>query len=271
MNIANMASKQVLPERIQNVLRFLSRKKLVFVTRPKFSFSSNPPENSPKSPFSFSVSRNNPLEELGAKYLPSKRLHNYLIYYWMHFRDIRFDVKKVIEIGVQTDRSIRMWEDFFPNATIYGVDIDSKCKQFEGGRRKILIGDQSDSDFCHQVIQETSGEIDIIIDDGSHRVEHQLKSFSLLFPAMTDHGIYVIEDVGVGDPELATVNALKGLIDSIMYWPKGFATRNWPHLVDFPDEAKWIDKNVIGIAFYRWIVFVMRGKNPQDNPFLTPL
>ena len=42
-------------------------------------------------------------------------------------------------------------------------------------------------------------------------------------------------------------------------------------LSEFPDEARWIDKNVIGIAFYRWIVFIMRGRNPRDNPFLAPL
>lgn len=271
MNAAREFSRNFLPKRIQDFLRLLERKTRVFITRPNISFS-NPPRNSPKSPFSFPVSRNNPLDELGAKYLPSKRAHNYLIYYWLHFRDIRFDVRKVVEIGVQTDRSIRMWEEFFPNATIFGIDIDPKCKQSEGGRRRILIGDQSDAGFCHQVIQETGGEIDIIIDDGSHRVEHQLKSFNLFFPAMTGHGIYVIEDTGgcVGDQELVTVNALKGLIDSIMYWPKGFDPADWPHLTDFPNEAEWIDKNVIGIAFYRWVVFVMRGKNPRDNPFLKP-
>src|SRR2546422_11542363 len=145
MNIGNVA-KQVLPERTQNVLRFLNRKRRAFVTRPKFSFP-NPPENSRTSSFAFFVSRNNLLNELGEKYQPSKRGHDYLIYYWMHFRDIRFDVKKVLEIGLQTDRSIRMWEEFFPNATIYGMDTDSKCKQFEGGGRKFLIGIQSDSDF----------------------------------------------------------------------------------------------------------------------------
>ena len=88
----------------------------------------------------------------------------------------------------------------------------------------MLTGDQSDSDFCHQVIRETGGEFDIIIDDGSHRIEHQLKSFSLFFPTLTDHGIYVVEDTGgvVGDQGLVTVNALKELIDNIMYWPKDF-------------------------------------------------
>lgn len=177
-----------------------------------------------------------------------------------------------MEIGVQTDHSIRMWEEFFPNATIYGLDIDPKCKQFEGGRRRILIADQSNADFCRQVIRETGRDIDIVIDDGSHRIEHQLKSFSLFFPTLTEHGIYVVEDTGgvVGDQELVTVNAQKELVDNIMYWPKDFNPVDWPYLADFPDKAKWIDRNIIGVAFYRWIVFVMRGKNPQDNPYLNP-
>lgn len=219
------------------------------------------------------VSRDNPLEKLGNKYQPTKRLQNFLPYYWMHLRDIRLEIKRVVEIGVQTDKSIKMWEEFFPNAVIYGLDINPNCQQYEGDRRRILTGNQADEDFCQQVIRETGGAIDIVIDDGSHKPEHQLKSFNLFFPALTDHGIYVIEDVGgcVGDTRLVTVNTLKELIDSIMYWPKGLSPREWSHLVEFPKEASWIDRNIGGIAFYRWIVFIMRGKNPQDNPYLNEL
>jgi hypothetical protein len=274
MTIAREAKKlaqQVLPEPLKKIVSFGARKKRALLGRSTFSFS-NAPESPRKSAFPFSISRDNPLEKLGEKYLPTKRLHNYLVYYWMHFRDIRFEVRRVVEIGVQSDRSIRMWEDFFPNATIYGVDIDPQCARFEGGRRKILIGDQGDPDVCRRLLEKTGGELDIVIDDGSHRVDHQLRSFGLLFPAMTDHGIYVVEDTGgcVDDADLVTVNVLKQLVDSIMYWPKGFSTGDWPHLTDFPEETKWIHKNVVGIAFYRWIVFVMRGNNPQDNPYLTP-
>jgi hypothetical protein len=251
---------------------YLIRKRRSLVASKRLLFA-HPPGVSPQSPFPFVVSKVNPLEELGAKYIPSKRNHNYLAYYWMHFRDIRLDVRSILEIGVETDRSIRMWEEFFPNATIYGVDIDPNCRQFEGDRRRILIGDQGNSEFLRQVIQEPRWAFDIIIDDGSHRVDHQLKTFEVLFPAMSDHGIYVIEDTGgcVADHELTTINALKPIVDSIMYWPRGFAPSKWPHLTEFPAAAKWSDRNVVGIAFYRWIVFVMRGKNPQDNPFLTPL
>ena len=137
---------------------------------------------------------------------------------------------------------------------------------------RALIADQSNADLCDQVIRETGGEFDIIIDDGSHRIEHQLKSFSLFFPTLTDHGIYVVEDTGsvVGEQQLVTVNTLKELVDNIMYWPKDFDPVDWPYLADFPDKAKWVDRNIIGVAFYRWIVFVMREKNPQDNPYLKP-
>jgi hypothetical protein len=261
----------VLPEWAQKFLAFLIRKKRAWMPRYRFAFSTAS-ENSPESPFPFLVSEDNALDGLGAKYRPTKRMHNYLPYYWMHFRDIRFDVKQVLEIGIQTDRSIRMWEEFFPSATIHGIDIDPQCRQFEGDRRRMFVGDQSDRDFLQRVVRESGGAFDVIIDDGSHRVAHQLTSFDCLFPAMSDHGIYVVEDTGgcVGDPELATVNSLTALVDSIMYWPKGFPPSDWLHLRDFPDEAGWIDRNVIGIAFYRWIVFIMRGKNPGDNPFLTP-
>lgn len=271
-------AKRVLPKRARTWL--LSRRWLLYLIRkrrsliaPKRLFFAHSPDDSLQSPFPFLVSKNNVLEELGTKYMPSKRTHNYLAYYWMHFRDIRLDVRSVLEIGVQTDRSICMWEEFFPNATIYGVDIDPTCKKFEGDRRRILIGDQGDPEFLRQVMQEPRWAFDVIIDDGSHRVDHQLKTFEMLLPAMSDHGIYVIEDTGgcVADYELTTINALMPLIDSVMYWPRGFDPRNWPHLTEFPADAKWSDKNIVGIAFYRWIVFVMRGKNPQDNPFLTPL
>lgn len=257
------------PEPALELFRLLRRKYRNLALRSRVSFADV--ADAQRSAFPFPISANNPLSELGERYQPTKQLHNYLVYYWMHFRDIRFDVRKVVEIGVQTDRSIRMWEEFFPNATIYGIDIDPACKRFEGGRRRIFVGDQGDADFCARVIRET-GAVDIVIDDGSHRVEHQLASFRALFPAMTDHGIYVIEDTGgcVEDFELVTVNALKRLVDSIMYWPRGFVPSQWPHLTHFPDQAEWIDKNIIGIAFYRWIVFIMRGRNPGDNPFLTP-
>jgi hypothetical protein len=118
-----------------------------------------------------------------------------LVYYWLHFRDIRLQVKRVLEVGVLTGESILMWEEFFPNAIIYGIDIDRKCTEYEGGRRRILIGDQGDISFLKQTARE-AGAFDIVMDDGSHRVEHQLTTFNTIFPYLTENGVYVIEDTG---------------------------------------------------------------------------
>jgi hypothetical protein len=238
---------------------------------PKRLSFTNAPETSPKSSFSLFMPKDNPLEELGAKYMPSKRNHNFLPYYWMHFRDVRFDVRSVLEIGVETGSSLRMWEEFFPSAIICGIDVDPQCRSVEGDRRRILIGDQGDAGFLRRVVRESERPFDVVIDDGSHRVDHQLKTFEELFPMMSDHGIYVIEDTGgcVADHELTTVNTLKPLIDSIMHWPTRYDPQDWPYLVEFSSDATWSDRNIVGIAFYRWIAFVMRGNNPQDNPYLV--
>jgi hypothetical protein len=79
-----------------------------------------------------------------------------------------------------------------------------------------------------------------------------------------------MEDTGgsSGDFNLITVSALRALIDNIMYWPTGLDPRSRHDLFKFSSSSSWIDRNIIGIAFYRWIVFVMRGRNPEDNPFL---
>ncbi len=225
------------------------------------------------SPFRSVVDPDNFLEALGRKYQPSKRHHNYLQHYWAHLRDIRHQVRSMVEIGVQTDRSVRMWEEFFPHATIYGIDIDPQCKQFEGGRIQIRVGDQSDPHFLNQLLEETGDRLDLVIDDGSHIPEHQLRSFEILFPHLSDHGVYVVEDTGgvVGDTGHRTIGSLQQLVNHVMYWPEGFAPQDWGKLSRFPDTATWADRNIVGLAFYRWIVFVFRGRNPGDNPYLKSL
>jgi hypothetical protein len=231
---------------------------------------SHAPTLAAPSPYPFLIDTDNELAQLAEKYLPTKRLHHYMPFYWMHLRDIRKSVKVFCEIGVQSDRSIKMWEEFFPNAEIHGIDLDPKCKEFEGGRRKIHIGSQDDPKFLKEVLAGLSQPPDVIIDDGSHLWYHQIASFNLLYPYLSEHGVYVIEDTGgcVGDFSLKTVNAIKPMIDSVMYWPEEMRSTHWGRLAAFPDTASWEARHTIGLAFYRWLVFVFRGRNPEDNPYL---
>ena len=127
---AKNPANQAPTRRAQAFRAYLARIKRALITRPSIKLS-DARGQSLSSPFPFAVSRDNVLDELGKKYMPSKRNHNYLIYYWLHFRDIRLHVRKVIEIGVQTDCSIRMWEEFFPNATIAGTFMADRTSGHE--------------------------------------------------------------------------------------------------------------------------------------------
>ena len=111
------------------------------------------------------------LNEIGKKYLPSKIQHNYLEIMDLHLNPIREKANKVLEIGVQTVNSVKMWEEYFPNAEIYGFDIDFKCKKFEQGRIKIIIGDQDNISSLEKI----PSDLDVIIDDGSHVESHVIK------------------------------------------------------------------------------------------------
>ena len=45
------------------------------------------------------------------------------------------------------------------------------------------------------MLEKTGGNLDVILDDGSHIPEHQILTFNTLFPSVVPGGIYIIEDV----------------------------------------------------------------------------
>lgn len=126
-----------------------------------------------------------------------------LIVKWNHYFDIyerhfeRFRNKEVVilEIGIFQGGSLQMWKNYFGDkAKIYGLDVNPQCKQFEDDNIKIFIGSQDDRNFLNEVKKQIP-PIDIIIDDGGHRMRQQIISFEELFDHVKDDGIYLCEDV----------------------------------------------------------------------------
>lgn len=135
------------------------------------------------------------LTELGLQYGTDKATyHEFTPFYNTFLEGMRGDAKWIMEIGILNNSSLRMWEDYFPNANIVGVDNQEKS-QYEEDRIKIFLADQGDNNQLLDVISNTSISYDMIIDDGSHLINHQMTTFGFLFPYIKQGGVYIIEDL----------------------------------------------------------------------------
>lgn len=95
---------------------------------------------------------------------------------------------KILEIGIGDGASLRMWADWLPQSLVFGVDIGRKPG---GMRTRTFVADQGDRQQLLDVIAEV-GDVDVIIDDGSHVVSDQQISLATLLPHTR---LYWIEDL----------------------------------------------------------------------------
>lgn len=112
---------------------------------------------------------------------------------------MREEPLNIFEIGVYTGSSIAVWEEYFPNAIIVGLDVNQLKREF-GQRVHFIKGSQTDADLLKSISnQYAPGGWDIIIDDASHVASKSRITYDVLFK---DHlrkgGLYFIEDWGTG-------------------------------------------------------------------------
>ncbi|WP_339628326.1 CmcI family methyltransferase [uncultured Pseudomonas sp.] len=126
-----------------------------------------------------------------------KRLYKWIHYfdiYERHFSRFRNKAPVMIEIGVFGGGSLAMWRDFFgPDSTIIGIDINPECKAHEADGIEIFIGSQDDPALIEQILQKYPN-VDIVLDDGSHIMEHMVASFELIYHRLNPKGVYMVED-----------------------------------------------------------------------------
>jgi hypothetical protein len=122
--------------------------------------------------------------------------HNYCRQYEKVMEQYRAQAISFLEIGVFKGESVKIWREVFPNAKcIVGIDINPDCKQYENPSQSIFIeiGDATNPSFL-EYIHTKYGAFDVILDDGSHRNDHVIRTFEGLFPLMNDNGLFIVED-----------------------------------------------------------------------------
>lgn len=175
---------------------------------------------------------NNPLLELLDQYCSDKGTfwqskHHYGTAYHALFGSIRDAITSILEIGIGEDTapSVQAWATYFPKAHVYPVDIKTRkevsVRAKPNGATDRLIQHQAqfgceynrsmwDNPRVHLTLETDASdpeqlqrvplppELDIILDDGSHRYLDQQKTLHTLWPRLRPGGFYIIEDMLVG-------------------------------------------------------------------------
>ena len=136
------------------------------------------------------------LDQLGTKYGTDKasRGHDYLSLYERFLSAFRHTASSILEVGVYNGGSLPVWRDYFPNAHIIGLDIDSDALRFSGDRVTVEMGDQSSIVDLTRIAVKY-GPFDLILDDGSHIWDHQLTTLRTMLPHVKLGGYYILEDI----------------------------------------------------------------------------
>jgi SAM-dependent methyltransferase len=121
---------------------------------------------------------------------------------WLHYFDIyekhfaRFvgTAPTILEIGVFKGGSLYMWQEYFGEGTrIVGLDINPDCTQYAGENIEVVIGSQDDPAVLDDLLSRY--QFDIVLDDGSHVMEHLNASFRLIYDRISPDGVYMLEDL----------------------------------------------------------------------------
>ena len=131
--------------------------------------------------------------------------HSYLPLYQKLLKNKKITAKNILEIGIgdfgeKNGGSIKLWKDYFTNATIYGLDIlpiNRVMDELLNNNRIILYTsiDAYNNDFFKNHFLNKNIKIDFMLDDGPHTLKSMKQFIKLYSQIMTSDGILIIEDV----------------------------------------------------------------------------
>ena len=121
-------------------------------------------------------------------------------YYEENFKKYREKEITLVEIGVRSGASLKLWAEYFcKEARIYGLDnlydknihsIPINEEWTSAKNVEYIVGDAYTEEISNKI-----GNIDILIDDGPHTFESHVKLLELYIPKMNPGGVIVIEDI----------------------------------------------------------------------------
>ena len=218
------------------------------------------------------------LLEIAKKYPECDKHGKHCIHYFdiydHHFMPFRDKSIKLLEIGIQTGRSLGIWKEYFPNGTIVGVDVNLRPGPHKFLTKRNIIGyegNAAEEETINQIINDYP-KFDIIIDDGSHLSWQQKKSFELLFPYIKNGGIYIVEDLFTSywdehvQDQQPFIDFCKDIINNINY--PAYRISGWKEKSNkryTTQPLNYYEKHLAHIHFYKGLVIFYKKEEDELN------
>lgn len=138
----------------------------------------------------------------------TQSIHDFDKYFWHRYIEtyraafaMLGNVRRVIEFGVLHGASIRWLADCFPAAEIIGADLLPEQSDWpRDSRISYRQIDQADRIGVRAMLDAIAGEVDLVIDDGSHIPQHQASCLAEGFARLRSAGLYILEDIATSHP-----------------------------------------------------------------------
>lgn len=113
----------------------------------------------------------------------------------------------LVEIGVRSGASLKLWSEYFSKANIIGIDNLSDFNDYQVPINENWTSSEKvtfiDADaYAQETVDKIDGKIDILIDDGPHTLESHIKLLQLYIPKMNKDGMIIIEDISYDPNQL---------------------------------------------------------------------
>ena len=132
------------------------------------------------------------LHQLGLKYQTDKATyHNFCDDYELFLSP--YTINCIVEVGIYRGHSLRMWSEFYPEAKIIGLDIDTSSLINEYNISSYIADQNNPEETILPFVN--NNDVDLFIDDGSHIYSHQINTFNAIFPHLKSKAIYILEDL----------------------------------------------------------------------------
>jgi len=130
--------------------------------------------------------------------------------------------------------SLRGWRDYFPNATVFGADIDRNIL-FSEDRILTMYCDQTNPHVI-QTMWEELPNMRIIVEDGLHTFEANVTFFENSIHKLLPGGFYIIEDIAN--------TSIHRYRDIIEIWRSKYSSLTF-ELVCIPHSVNIYDNNLL--------------------------